>query len=321
MIFEKQIVKLYQKRIQQRQDADGWSFYFSPEDFEGLACERFSFLNGQGDTLCAYVYYYGEKDSTHPVVFDHGMGCGHRAYLRDIEYLASCGFTVLTYDHTGCATSGGEHICGLSQSLADLDAFLTHLEASAEYRDATFRVVGHSWGGYSTYNIAAYHKTVTHAVPISGFRSVRAMLTDQLKGLLKYYINAVYASELDLNPRYASSDACDSIVNSGVKLYAVHSIDDPIVSYTTHFQSLENQLCERENTVFLSYHDRAHNPYNTARAVELLSDFFTKRGMQVKTKKDATRQEKQEFLSQFDFYAITEPNTELWDDVCTFLNT
>ena len=319
MIFEKQIVKAYQKRLQKRIDADGWSLYFSPEDFDGLVCETFAFQNAEGDTLRAYAYYYGEKNTRHPLVFDHGMGCGHRCYMRDVAYLASRGFTVLTYDHTGCGASGGAHIRGLSQSLADLDAFLCHLEESETYGNADFRVVGHSWGAFSTYNIAAFHKTVTHVVPMSGFRCVRAMLKDQLRGLLRYYIPAVEAAELACNPRHAAVDAYDSISGSGVKLYAVHSIDDPVVSYTTHFQSLQEQLCEREGTVFLSYHDRAHNPYNTARAVESLTDFFQKRCERMK--KSATEDEKQQFLSQFDFYRMTEPNVELWDDVCAFLNT
>ena len=310
---------MYQSRIQKRMDPDGWSFYYTPEHFEGLVCEPFTFQNDQGDTLAAYAYYYGERDTVHPVVFDHGMGCGHRAYMRDIAYLASRGFTVLTYDHTGCLASGGAHIRGLSQSLADLDAFLCYLEESETYGNAHFRVVGHSWGGYSTYNIAAYHKTVTHAVPMSGFRSVRAMLTDQLKGVLRYYVDAVYRAELACNPRHAAADAHESVSASDVKLFAIHSIDDPVVSYSTHFQPLEQALCDREGTAFLSYHDRAHNPYNTAEAVELLSDFFTKRAKMAAA--SGTDDEKAKFLSQFDFDRITEPNVELWDEIVAFLNT
>ena len=319
MLFEKQIVRMYQKRIRHRMDPDGWCFYFAPSDFAGLVCETFSFLNGEGDTMTAYAYYYGQKDTVHPVVFDHGMGCGHISYMRDIEHLASRGFTVLTYDHTGCLNSGGAHVRALSQSLADLDAFLTHLEGSEEYRHADFRVVGHSWGGFSTYNIAAYHMTVTHVVPMSGFRSVRVMLQSQMRGLLRYFIPAVEREEMRLNPRHASADALHTLQHSGVKLFAVHSIDDPVVSFSANFQPLAEQLCERENTVFLSYHDRVHNPYNTTDAVEYLNDFYQKRTE--RRKHPATEEEKKAFVDSFDFYRMTAPNLELWDEICAFLNS
>ena len=321
MIFAKQVVKEYERRILVRHDPDGWSRYFAPEDFEGLAFERFTFPSAEGVTLVAYAYYYGRKDIAHPLVFDHGMGPGHRSYMRDIAHLASRGFTVLTYDHTGTRESGGENIRALSQSLSDLDAFLTYLKSREEYAAADFRVIGHSWGGYATYNIAAYHPEVTHVVPISGFRNVRAMLMDQIKkGFLRYYIPAVLQAEREKNPRFADADAVDSLSRTAAKLLAVHSIDDPVVSYTTHFASVEDALFEREGSTFLTYHDLSHNPYNTSDAVEYLNEFFDNRAKMQK-KKRMTEEEKGAFVAGYDFTRMTEPNVALWDEVCEFLGT
>ena len=320
MIFEKLMLKEYGRRILVRHDPDGWSRYFSPEDFEGLCYERFTFPSAEGVELVAYAYYYETKDTAHPLVFDHGMGPGHRSYMRDIAYLASRGFTVLTYDHTGTRESGGENIRALSQSLSDLDAFLTYLKSTEEYGAADFRVIGHSWGGFSTYNIAAYHPEVTHVVPISGFRSVRAMLEDQMGGVLRCFIPAVLSSEREKNPRFADADAVDSLSRTRAKLFAVHSIDDPVVSYTTHFASVESALSEREGSTFVSFHDLAHNPYNTPEAVAYLNEFFDNRAKMQK-KKRTTEEEKAAFVAGYDFTRMTEPNVALWDEVCEFLRT
>ena len=320
MIFEKRMVKEFERRVLVRHDPDGWSRYFSPEDFEGLLYERFTFPSTEGVELVAYAYYYENKDTAHPLVFDHGMGPGHRSYMRDIAHLASRGFTVLTYDHTGTRESGGENIRALSQSLADLDAFLSYLKSTEEYGSADFRVIGHSWGGFSTYNIAAYHPEVTHVVPISGFRSVRAMLADQMKGPLSHYVDAVVRAEREKNPRFADADAVDSLSRTRAKLLAVHSIDDPVVSYQTHFESVEGALSEREGSAFLTYHDRAHNPYNSAEAVEYLNEFFDARAKMQK-KKRTTKEEKDAFVARYDFSRMTAPNLELWDEVCEFLRS
>jgi pimeloyl-ACP methyl ester carboxylesterase len=89
--------------------------------------------------------------------------------MKEIERLAHAGYLVFAYDHTGCMESGGEHINGFAQSLADLHSALTVLEKDPSYSAYTFSVVGHSWGGYSTLNIAALHPEITHVVAISGF--------------------------------------------------------------------------------------------------------------------------------------------------------
>lgn len=320
MILKGLMKKEFARRLLVRHDPDGWCRYFAPEDFEGLLFDRFSFASAEGEALVAYAYYYGEKDTRHPLVFDHGMGPGHRSYMRDIAHLASRGFTVLTYDHTGTGESGGASIRGLAQSLSDLDAFLTYLKSTEEFRGADYRVIGHSWGGFSTYNVAAYHPEVTHVVPISGFRNVRAMLIDQMPGFLRHYVDAALETERENNPRFVDADAVDSLMRSKAKLFAVHSIDDPVVPYETHFALVEHALAEREGSTFLTYHDRAHNPYNTPDAVEYLHAFYDARAKMQK-KKRASKEEKDAFVARFDFSRMTEPNLELWDEVCEFLQT
>ena len=108
MIFAKQIEAMYRKNLFARQDNQGEIFYFGPEDFPGLAAHGYSFPAGAGHALKGYFYHYADPIPGRLVVFDHGMGNGHRAYMREIERLCRAGFLVFSYDHTGCMESGGE---------------------------------------------------------------------------------------------------------------------------------------------------------------------------------------------------------------------
>jgi hypothetical protein len=95
MLFKKQIEKVYRGNVFLRKDVDGSIFYFSPSDFDGLVCEPFPFKSFAGVNLSGYVYYYGEQSKTRLLVFDHGMGAGHRAYMKEIELLARNGILFL----------------------------------------------------------------------------------------------------------------------------------------------------------------------------------------------------------------------------------
>ena len=85
MLFEKQIKAAFRARVHVRADDTGAIRYFSPEDFEGLSVSPYSFPAHEGHTLQGYFYSYGEPSIPNRIViFDHGMGGGHRSYLREI---------------------------------------------------------------------------------------------------------------------------------------------------------------------------------------------------------------------------------------------
>ena len=160
MIFEKKILGFYKKILLRRHDPDGSVFYFKKEDFDGLCSTDTSFLGDKGQRLSAHFYYRGEKRYDRLVMFDHGMGCGHAAYMREINEITKRGYTVFTYDHTGTLESEGESIGGFSQSLSDLDRAVKFVRSLVEYKDAKIAVIGHSWGGFSTLNISALHRII-----------------------------------------------------------------------------------------------------------------------------------------------------------------
>ena len=176
MLFEKQVVNMYKGMMHTRCDDVETVFYFSPKDFPGLQAEPHSFQASAGHMLQGYIYQYENPKQDRLVVFDHGFGGGHRAYMVEIEILCAHGYRVFAYDHTGCMESGGETPNGLAQSLCDLNDCITMLKADARFEKAEFSVVGHSWGAFSTLNITALHPEISHIVAMAGFVCVDTLI-------------------------------------------------------------------------------------------------------------------------------------------------
>ena len=217
MIFEKQVVNGYKGTMHTRCDDTETVFYFSAEDFEGLQKEAYAFPSSMGHTLQGYVYQYANPIEDRLIVFDHGFGGGHRAYMKEIEKLCAHGYRVFAYDHTGCMESGGASPNGLAQSLCDLNDCLTAIKADAQFEGVDISVMGHSWGAFSTLNIAALHPDVSHIVAMCGFVSVEEMINTFFAGPLKSYRKAVLALEKESTPQYFDFNAVDSLKGTDTK--------------------------------------------------------------------------------------------------------
>lgn len=318
MVLEKQIEKIYRSNLFIRNDNADGIFYFTPEDFPGLRSYGYDFRAGAGHTLKGYFYCYADPVPGRLVVFDHGMGNGHRAYLREIERLAKAGYLVFSYDHTGCMRSGGESCGGFAQSLSDLDACIRSLKGETALEDRTISVMGHSWGGYSTMNIAALHPEITHVVSISGFVSVEMMIGQTVGGILKGYRGGLLELERKTNPDYVSLDARQSLGGTGAKVLLIYSSDDPMVHKTPHFDALKEALEGRDNIRLLLLDGKAHNPHYTADAVQYKDRFFRELTAAKKKKQLTTEEQQAAFMARYDWKRMTEQDETVWKEI---LNT
>lgn len=319
MLFDNKILGIYKKELVKRNDDYGTAFYYAHTDFDGLNALPYSFTGSFNQTLNGNFYYYGEIKKDRLVIFEHGMGGGHRSYMKEIELLARHGFTVLGYDHTGCMTSGGEHIVGFAQSVCDLDYCINSLK-NTEFGDAAISVVGHSWGGYSTLNIGALHPEVTHLVAISAFISVEAMVTRFFPGVLKKYIPAVLEYERQNNPKYVDLNAADSLSKTKAKLLVIHSADDDTVKSKYHFEVLKNRLSTRENTEFMLLQGKNHNPNFTVDAVAYKDKFFKDLTAKIKNNEFTTEESKAKFKASYDFDRMTQQDMTVWEKIFAFLD-
>ena len=319
MLFEKQIEKMYRANLFVRNDNADGIFYFGPGDFPGLRVHPYTFRAKAGHGLKGYFYHYDNPIPGRLLVFDHGLGNGHRAYMREIEKLARAGYLVFSYDHTGCMESGGGNTNGFAQSLSDLDACVTALKGEAGLGDRTISVMGHSWGGFSAMNIAAIHPEITHVVSMSGFVSVERILNQTFSGILKGFRGAMLELERQSNENYVYYDAAESLAKAQGKVLLIYSADDSVVSKAVHFDPLYQTLAGKENVQFLLVEGKDHNPNYTLDAVRYKSAFFKDLIRAKRKKLLETKAQRAEFMSRYDWWRMTGQDEAVWKVILAHL--
>ena len=320
MIFERKVINLFESTLLCRHDPDGTAFYFSKGDFPGLICEEYSFLGDKGQRLMAYLYYRGQRRTDKLVMFDHGMGNGHAAYMQEINLLTEHGYTVFTYDHTGTRCSEGEHIGGFSQSVSDLDRAVKFVRTIPEYEASEIMVIGHSWGGFSTMNIAALHPDITKVVAISGFISPKEIINQVLSGPLALYRKAIYKTELDKFPEYAELDGRVTLANAQTRALIIHSLDDKTCRYKNHCLKLKKALAAKcENVEFLTLDGKGHNPNYTEDAVRYKDAFSSDLKARIKAKELDTDGKRAAFVSSYGWERMTRQDEDVWNKIVEFM--
>lgn len=317
--ISRQTEKLYKSVLFRRHDPDGSIFYFSHKDFEGLSADEFSFKSKRGHLLKGSFYCYENPTQDRLIIFEHGMGNGHNAYFREIEALAKAGYLVYSYDHTGCNRSEGEHIHGLSGSLSDLDDCIRALVTERGFDERQISVVGHSWGGFSTLNILAYHPNLKSIVAMSGFISIPAMQKQAIPFILSPFGKGLFELEKSTNPGFAESNAIEVLSNTDRPVLVIHSVDDATVDYKSNFRALSRALGHKTNIEFVLVNGSGHSPQYTADAFAYKEQFFKDLKKLRRQGRLAKSEQKSAFIKKYDWLAMTEQNVEVWNKIFVFL--
>lgn len=311
------VIQNYKKNLIRRYDDEGFKKFFKHTDFDGLHKRDISFRSAQGNFLKGGVYFYDGYDKDKLVVFCHGLGEGHLAYMREIETLCKHGFRVLAFDNTGCASSEGENIRGLSQSLSDLDSCFSFIERDEEMKGLSLFVIGHSWGGYAAGNLLNYRKNIEKAVVLSGFVSIKIMAKSFFKGVLRFLSDDICRYERKMNPAYADSSAVTAYENTKAKVLVIHSEDDPLVDYRDNVSYLQKRVKNR-NVTYLTVKGKKHNPTYTRDAVDYMNETFSDLDRQTASGKLSTAEEKRAFLQGADWYRMTAQDEEVFSKIVNF---
>lgn len=318
MIFEKKAIDTYKGIIYKRCDDTETAFFFRPEDFCGLKSESRKFTASAGHTLQGWFYEYENPVPGRLVVFDHGFGGGHLAYMKEIELLCRHGYRVFAYDHTGCMESGGETPNGLAQSLCDLNDCISMLRADERFADCDISVMGHSWGAFSTLNISALHPDVSHIVALSGFVSVEEMVNTLFPGILRVFRKAIFNLEKQSNPDFVQYHAVESLKNSSAKALLIYSENDHRCN-RKHYDILKAGLNEKADARFLLLSNKYHNPNYTEDAVKYLGEFAVARSKFLH-KKNLTAEDKAKFVASFDWNRMTMQDDAVWKEIFNHLD-
>lgn len=252
-----------------------------------LSAEPFS-VQWEGITLRGN-FYRGERENGKLVVFAHGYGAGHEAYLTEIDALCNEGYIVCAFDYAGCVRSEGKMI-GFHTAVSQMNTVLDELKKRGRKE---YFLVGHSWGGYVVARCASRARAV---VAIGGFRRPSDVLCGFLGEDPSLFLERKFGKEGNREaeacktPILAVQGDCDHTVPIGKSLYA---------------SGLSNVIpCLAEG--------KEHNPYNTVRAEAYLNEVLAK----IPTLRE---EEKEEFYASIDYEKITEEDPAVMGKIFDFL--
>ena len=304
------ISSIYRKQFVCRYDKAVGVPYHSLSDYEGMKMESGTFLNSNGIEIHYFNYHFDNYKKDKIVLFLHGIGPGHTAYLAEINEICKRGYKVLTLDYQGCGESKGERLNSMLEPTKDVNDLLNHLNLKEE-----IILVGHSLGGFTALNIINQRSEIKKAVILSGFLSVSFLVETFVKS--RFISSRIIKYEKKQEPIYFGLDNLYYLKNTNDKLFFIQSEDDPIVSYLTSLKVVES--IENPNIKTLRVNNRAHNPNYTDDAAKYLNETFGEFNLLVKQKKIKTDEEKIEFFKKVSLERLTAQDEKMFDEIINFI--
>ena len=305
------IAKLYTKHFVCRYNKEVGVPYYSHLDFEGLNQEAYTFTNSSGVEIRYFYYYYDKPRDDKIILFLHGLGPGHAAYMKEIDTLAKHGFRVLTLDYTGCNESGGKNMVSLNRPTRDVMKLLDLLKI-----DKPVILVGHSLGGYTALNLINLRKELQKAVILSGFLSIQSILPTTIKN--KFIVSRILKYERKVEPEYFDLNNVEYLRNTTDDLFFIQSEDDQMVKYSIGLQVVEG--IENPHIKTLKMNGRKHNPNYTGNAVNYMNDVFGKYYYLLKKKKIKNDEEKIEYFKDVSIVKLTEQDEDVFKQLFEFVD-
>ena len=303
---------IYKKAFVRRYDDDHIIHYLSYQDFPGLDARPVQFQTPQNLSIRGNIYSYPGARTDSLVVFCHGMGGGHRSYMREIETICQKGYEVLGYDNIGCWESDGEDIRGLTESVNDLVSCMDWIEKEDELKDRKIHIIGHSWGGFATANILNFRqRNIKSVTVISGFASIDAFSDAGFGGKMKLFKKSIMRHERRVNPDYAETNCVDAFKDTAVKVFWIHSKDDQMADFSTGLGYVQSHI-NNPNVTYFATEGKFHNPNYTFDAVKYMRESFGTYEYMVKKRKLKTFEQKKAFMDEKDFMRMTEQDPEVW---------
>ena len=223
---------------------------------------------GRGKKLQGYLYMKDvlQKDMNfgNLIVFSHGIGNGHIAYLDEIaSFLDLPDTIVFAYDATGNGRSDGKATGGLPQGVKDLNTVLNFIENDPVLTLPEITLVGHSWGAYSAGSVLEFHPEVKKALLIAGFNASENMLqgyAQKYVGPVVYFLLPyVELHEMVRFGKFGNASIVRGCEQSDTAVTIVQALDDQRVDPEKYgIRYLEKELSDDEDVRFIELESGGH---------------------------------------------------------------
>lgn len=238
---------------------------FEIEDFPNLQREKAVFKSGD-NLLTGYFYNYKKFSDKKIIIFAHGFGNGHARYLEIIDYFASKGFYVFSYDATSVDESEGNGINGFPQGVIDLSNAIKFV-MNKGYKQKDIILVGHSWGAYSASAVINEYPHISKVVAFAGFNNPVELIKEhgmQWTGQdISDQLPYMEQHEKRCFGKYADYKVVRAIKKSTTQFYFIHSEDDDVVPFAIGLKLYRKECKGIDRVKYKVFKDRTHICYNT----------------------------------------------------------
>lgn len=297
---------IYKKIFNHRNEKEKYLKYFTPEELE-LTKEAIEFVSDKKQIIKGYIYCMNKETYKGVVVFSHGMGGPHLAYIKEIQFFAKLGFLVIGYDNTGHGESQGHMIYGFQQGIIDLNYLLDYLKTRKDLENYPIILCGHSWGAYSVSN--ANLEDVSMVISLSSFNHPGNLLTKMVKRIIRFPFTFLeeYFTHYEKKRFGNCKETLISLKESKIPFLIIHGKNDELVSVDDSFYLYKVKLSAKENINFYLVEDRFHRPLITEEAA--LYDYqvnINQKKLSNIKEKNKLEIAKKEFFENLDYELMTQ---------------
>lgn len=292
---------IYKTAFGSRYDKNPKLKYFTAQDFKLVEQTVETEYNG----VALRGAIYSKKPSVfckNLVIFQHGMGPGHAAYMTEIAALANAGHAVLALDSFGCNLSEGKKLKGFYAATECVIAAYNFAKNNKFLKDKPVYLMGHSWGGYAVCCATTQIKVegvIAISAPVSPTRALAGVAKASFFNPVFRVLNRAHCG------RNGNANAVKALQKSQVNALLIHGEKDLVVKL---FSSVAHVAKGKNVTKFIDK-EKYHNPYNTVEAEKLLHELNVA----------LMDNYEQSYFNNFDFKAATEQDSVVMQQIKQFL--
>ncbi len=206
-----------------------------PQELSEVVSQREEYkFYSNNNLLCGYLNRAKSSNKDTLIVIAPGQNACADSYLWQTKELLELGWSIFTFNATGCCSSEGKSSIGFSQELFDLNSALDFLKTRDNFGFKNIVLLGHSRGGFAVSCAIKDHKNVKAIISISGANSAM----DATIGTATKYVGPLaygnfgclwlYQSLL-FSPETVNLKADNIIEKSKVPALIVHGANDDTV--------------------------------------------------------------------------------------------
>jgi alpha-beta hydrolase superfamily lysophospholipase len=299
-----------------RQDNHPDLKYFTASDFPGLEDDPVEFYSKHKVKLRGSFYYYDRGQKYQQIiVFPHGIGAGHHAYMHLIEAFCQQGFLVFSYDNTGCTLSEGKGIVGIPQAIIDLKYALKYLE-STTYKQYPISVIGHSWGGYAAIRSGLFSNKIHRIIALAPLNNPSQLLGtfSPIFKVLRPFVTFIHLLKFGFIGTLTTQQILKTTKVPTLVISGDHDESVQIKSNFNHYQAVSHK--NKYVQAYLAIGHR-HNPYLSFEAEAYVLDEILLKTKQLKNETD--RAKKHDFFAHINYTLVGKHDETIMDLMVKFI--